>query len=332
MPDEGYKYDVGQCDVPKEHHPTLIRFRDKRREWTSWLETDEHHAIWQALHAMVWTDVAFNTLRGFAEDDENALNNPLIVEALLKGHLATQVLAIRRLMENTPKERLSLRRLVTDLKRHRALFTRENYVCRDGLPYDYQAVRNALFSKLAEKKENTVSFTWGATEGPEAEWVSELMHEHFDKLAGVHSAARTREDCLPVRLLTTMEAWLDNSGADALAKWSSTYLAHAGGPTERARLKDMVVTSEKISEAIKALARATQAISLFVCGGGHEGALMPVAQFDQFQFMKLDKPIMRPGLEGEAHERWKQLSAEWDRCLDSVEDELVGQAGERGKH
>ena len=79
--------------------------------------------------------------------------------------------------------------------------------------------------------------------------MSELMHEHFDKLAGVHPAARTREDCLPRRLLTTMEAWLDSSGADALAKWSSTYLAHAGGPTERARLKDMVVTSEKISEA-----------------------------------------------------------------------------------
>jgi hypothetical protein len=103
MPDNGYRYDVDQCDVPKDRRSALIRFRDKRREWTSWLETDEHHAIWQALHAMVWTDVAFNALRGFAEDDENALNNPLIVEALLKGHLATQVLAIRRLMEDSPK-------------------------------------------------------------------------------------------------------------------------------------------------------------------------------------------------------------------------------------
>ena len=166
MPDEGYKYDVGQCDVPKERHPALSRFRNKRREWLSWLETDKHHAIWQTLHAMVWTDVAFNALRGFAEDDENALNNPLIVEALLKGHLAAQVLAIRRLMEDTSKERLSLRRLVTDLRRHRSLFTRENYVCHDGLPYDYQAVRNALFSKLAEKKENTVSFTWGCHRRP----------------------------------------------------------------------------------------------------------------------------------------------------------------------
>jgi hypothetical protein len=49
-------------------------------------------------------------------------------------------------MEDTPKERLSLPRLVKDLERNRDLFTRENYICHDGLPYDYQAVRDALFT------------------------------------------------------------------------------------------------------------------------------------------------------------------------------------------
>ena len=324
MPDDGYAYDIDQCDVPKERRPALSRFREKRREWLSWLDTDEHHAIWPTLHGMVWTDLAFNVLRRFAEgNDENALNNPLIVEALLKGHFATQVLAIRRLMEDTPKERLSLRRLVTDLKRHRALFTRENYVCHDGLPYDYQAVVDAQFSNLAARKENTVFFMWGATEGPEADGASEIVHHHFDKLAGIDPVARTRGDRLPLRLLTTIETWLDNSGADALAKWCSTYLAHAGGPKERARLDDMAVTSGKITDTIKALARATEAISLFVYAGGRAGAVMPVAQFDQFQFMKLDKPIMPPGAEGAAYERWQQLSAEWDRCVDDVEDELT---------
>jgi hypothetical protein len=326
MPDHGYAYDIDQCDVPIERRNALRRFREKRREWLSWLHTDEHHAIWPTLHTMVWTDVAFSALRGFAQDnDENALNNPLIMEALLKGHLATQVLAIRRLMEYTPKERLSLRTLVTDLKRHRALFTRENYVCHDGLPYDYQAVLDARFTKLAAEGKNAV-FMWGATEGPEADGASEIMHHHFDKLAGVDPAARSREDRLPLCLLTAIETWLDDSGADALAKWSSTYLAHAGGPNERARLDDMAVTSGKITDTIKAFARAMEAISLFVYAGGRAGAVMPVAQFDQFQFMKLDKPIMRPGGEGAAYERWQQLSAEWDRCVDGVEDELIGRS------
>jgi hypothetical protein len=65
---------------------------------------------------MVWADVAFKTLGGFAmDDDENALNNPLVVEALLSGHVARQALAIRRLMEDTQKDRISLRRLVKDV-------------------------------------------------------------------------------------------------------------------------------------------------------------------------------------------------------------------------
>jgi hypothetical protein len=308
MLDDGYRYDVDQCDVPKDRLPTLRQFREKRREWISWLHTDEHHAIWPTLHGMVWTDVAFNALRSLAEDNnENALNNPLIVEALIRGHLTTQVLAIRRLMEDSPKERLSLRRLVKELKRHCNLFTRENYVCHDGLPYGYEAVRDAHFSKLATE---SVVFTWDPTDGPEAYGTSEMSHRQFDRLAGIDHAARTREDRLPLRLLKTIEAWLDDSGADALTKWSSTYLAHAGGPNERARVGDMALTSGRIAETIKALARATQATSLFLYAGGRAGSVMPVAQFDQFQFMKLDIPIMRPGGEEEAHQRWKQLSAQ----------------------
>jgi hypothetical protein len=33
-------------------------------------------------------------------DEDNGLNNPLLGEALLNGHVATQVLAIRRLMDD----------------------------------------------------------------------------------------------------------------------------------------------------------------------------------------------------------------------------------------
>ena len=328
MPDEPDEYcDIDRCDVPKERRDALQRFRSRRRVWLSWLDTDEDHAIWRTLNALVWRDVAFKALTAFALcNDEIALHNPLVAEALINGHVAAHVLAIRRLTERTPKERLSLRWLVSHLKKHIDLFTRENWVCYDGLPYDYQVVRDAHFSKLAAKKEATVSFMWGATEGPEADGASEIMHQHFDKLAGVDPAARTREDRLRRDLLSTIDKWLDESGADDLAKWASTYLAHAGGPNERARLADMEITSKKIADAIKALARATEAISLFVYGGGRAGAVMPVAQYNQFE--KLDKPIIRhAGDENTGKDRWRSYSAIWDRCLDGVEDELLGRPG-----
>ena len=55
-------------------------------------------------------------------------------------------------MEDGPKERLSLRSLIKDLNRNAALFTRENYVCYDGSPYDYAAVREARFIDDVEKR------------------------------------------------------------------------------------------------------------------------------------------------------------------------------------
>jgi hypothetical protein len=167
--------------------------------WLSWLHTDEVHPIWPTLHTMVWTDVAFRTLTAFMSNEENALNNPLIEEALVKGHLATQVLAIRRLVEDSSKDRISLRTLLKDLRRHRNLFTRENYVCCDGTPYDYQVLRKARFV------ENAGTPGKGAPRGgPQDDTLSEALHIQFDKLIGIDDPTkRSREDCLFAFILST---------------------------------------------------------------------------------------------------------------------------------
>ena len=74
--------------------------------------------------------------------------------------MATQVLAIRRLMDDGNSDVISLRRPVKDIRRDFALFTRENYVCFDGLPYDYEAVqRKEMMGHIG-----TGAF-WGQTHG-----------------------------------------------------------------------------------------------------------------------------------------------------------------------
>ena len=102
------------------------------------------------------------------------------------------------MIEDTPKEHISLRRLVKDLKRHRALFTRENYVCYDGTPYDYEAV---LKARLIKNSGNWGQVEWvGPRGGPQDDALSESLHIQFDKLAGVDPTKRSREDRLPSRL------------------------------------------------------------------------------------------------------------------------------------
>jgi hypothetical protein len=67
VPDDGYMYDVEQCDVPAERRSALRRFRERRRLWLSWLHTDEVHPIWPTLHTMVWTERCLQNSDGFHE-------------------------------------------------------------------------------------------------------------------------------------------------------------------------------------------------------------------------------------------------------------------------
>lgn len=316
-----YDYTITQCDVPAERHAALQSYRDKRRLWLSWIDKDEHHAIWQVLSSMIWTDASFKMLSHLAANDENsALSNTLLAQALIDGHVATQVLAIRRLMDNGGNDIISLRRLVKDLKRHFHLFTRENFVCYDGLPYDYEAVQQ----KEMMERVGMGSF-WGQTSGPGAHSTSRMAHEQFDTLSGISPANRTRQDRLPIRLLTTIEGWLDDCGAEELAKWSHAYLAHAGGPELRKRIADLKVTANKISDAIKVLARVTEAISAWLLfAGGRSNSLMPVAQFNPFE--KLDTPVMRTGTEDDAFRIWHELSEERNLYLEDVAENLIGRA------
>jgi hypothetical protein len=321
---QDYAYKLDQCDVPQDRRSELQRFRAKRAEWLSWLETDEHHAIWSTLHSMVWADVAFKTLTGLAIDnEENALNNSLVMEAMLNGHVATQVLGIRRLMDRG-RGNISLRRLIIEVGSCFELFTRENYVCFDGDPYDYQTVRDARIRQLL-REDGKPGFHagWVPFSGPEGDGASELAHMQFDRLAGIDPAKRTRQDRLPRRLLKTIEKWLVDSDADDLAEWSHRYLAHGGDRLSRQEIAHLNVTANKITEAIKGLSRATEGMAMLLFAGGRSGALMPTAQFNQFE--KLDKPIMRERNRQSGHGRWHSLSTVWDRCLDGVEGDLVSQ-------
>ena len=84
------------------------------------------------------------------------------------------------------------------------------------------------------------------------------------------------------------------------------------------------MTTGKITNAIKALARATEAVSAWILfAGGRTNALMPVTQFNQFE--KLEKPIMGArSTEDAARKLWDELSDERDHYLDDVDADLIG--------
>jgi len=280
------------------------------------LEDDEHHAIWQVLTQMVWNEVAFNTLAGFANADSNsALNNPLISESLLYGHVAMQVLAIRRLTDTT-KRVLSLSKLLHDIRRHRKLLTRENYVAFDGLPYDYAVVEEEHYRTRGS------GAMWLDTTGPGAFSSARRAHEQFDRLSGVGPARRKRDDQLPAKLIDTIERWITDCGAKDMADWSHKYLAHAGSLASRQAIAGYGVNRAKIGVAIKGLARAAEAVSAYLFYSfGRMNALMATPQFDQFE--RLENAVLSSTSGVDPVLVWSTFTREYDGSLGEVEEDLI---------
>jgi hypothetical protein len=311
-----YQYKLNDCDVPAERRQQLEAFRAKRTAWVDWLDHDEHHAIWQTISSMVWNDVSFRTIAHLAiQNEKSPLSNPLVAEQIIQGHVARQILSIRRLVDRT-KGVISLRRLITDIRNNFDLFTRENYVCYDGLPYDYEPVMQRQMQHKSGK-----GVVWGHTSGPEAWSTSEMAHEAFDRLAGKNAGDRARSDRLPKKLLARVEEWLDKSGADELADWSHEYLAHAS-TRERRELKEAQITNDKITVVIKNVARVTEALSADILHDrGGINSLMATAQFDKFEH--LDRPVLFETQTEEASKIWHDLSTERDAWVAGVREALI---------
>jgi len=317
-----YEFPIDRCDVVDKKG--LAAFRGRRRNWLVWLETDEHHAIWQVLSTMVWRDVVFRTIADVANSDpQSALHNPLLTEALLSGYFSTQVLAIRRLMENTSKPVISLTGMLKELRRSLKLLTRENLVCFDGLPFDSQAAQQRVM--LAHIGQGA-GFYWGARTGPDAHMPAEQSHRKFDRLAGIQPQNRCREDCLPAQIIDRLEQWLAESGADEIVKWSHTLLAHAAGPTfpNRAAIAAAAPTADKITHCINVFVRVAEAVTNSILNHSGRGMLVPMPQFNPFE--KLSNPCWSAGDRKKLDGYWDQHAKIRNDYLEGIEEALSSSA------
>ena len=311
----GYEFPLDKCDVVDRRN--LARFRQKRSEWANVLNGDEDHAIWQTLIVMVWREMAFDAIAGIADGNPGtALNNRLVGQAIVDGHVALEVMAIRRLIDET-KGVISLARLLRDVRTNREVLTRESFVSFDGLPYDWTRVFDEEWATRGG------AAAWEPNRGPRAYGASKRLHEHFDRLAGTGPDQRERTDRIRTELFDRLQEWMEASGAKDLATWSHAYLAHAGDRVSRSQLRDYGVTGDNIRRAISELARVAEALGGIVLGiGSRRGALVAVPQYDPFHF--LDRPAMPKEALEVASNRWRATAASYDEILQDVSSSLFG--------
>jgi hypothetical protein len=307
---------VKKCDVL--NRTRLTEYRSKRAKWLGWYEfkKDEPNNIEGQIIRMISLDMGYRVLtkpRGETPLDANiAARNGLLGASLDIGYAATQVLAIRRLLDRRP-DVASLQRLLNDLKKNRSLITRENYVAWDGKPYDPNGWQSLPLSPEIQM--------WGSHAPGLHDYVlSKVRHDLFDRLSGISEANRSREDLISVALFNKLNGWLRSVEAEKLVLLSHKFYAHAADSSSLGNLTDAGVLLSDIENAQKAIVRVERAITddiLFIGVAREVVAMLPLGIFNA-----LDAPYATAESIAKMNAHWDELEAERNTWSKGYESDL----------
>jgi hypothetical protein len=274
------------------------------------MDGEDAHCIKRQLSAMLWDDAVFrmvNECRRLAPkgaDGEPALN-PTIHGRINLWYFATQALAIRRLTEPNWKQEkqyvVSLRRLLDDIKAHVALLTRGNFFEAEGLPYNYETVRDEYYRQQTAAVTGRQQPTRRRLSPDDWLW-AERLHEHFDCLSRADSAHRSKTDQVDPEVFDVLRLQL--APCERLKPLVDKLVAHAADPGNRDRIpeQDRQISLAKIWECHAALCKVTSFVSVVMLRRtDFPGLATPL--FDQFQHM--DQPWVDTGNLEALDESWR---------------------------
>lgn len=307
MKQDEYEFSIDDCDV--ENKELLQEFREKRSQWIQWLTGHDVHSIWRQLNYNLFWNHAFfctvNTLsKRTARDHPDELVNGYLLSLFDTGFVVSQATTIRRLVDKPgsgdKKSVNSLRRLIQDIKDHRHLVTRENYVSFDGLPYEPEpANQRHIEEMLSKPPEERSGFL--PTTGPEAFMSSETKHECFDRISEGAKDGPTRTELISSRWFSLLLQHL--TPCDDVNTFVHKFIAHAADPENRKELqgRQASITIKSLEACYKALYVVTSFIYGYLL---HEGTYLalPVPQLDHLK--NIDKPLVAPERIRDAHIAW----------------------------
>lgn len=281
---------------------------------------------------LLWQDAAWrsaNEARNFTKDDgPNSSVTPILARLLDQGYISGQIIAISRLLEPSdpkhPKKAVvSLRRIVDEMRAVRPLFTRENFVAQDALPYEWDKVRRVeIDGILAEMPESGVHFGYGDTSGPKAWDMAQRQHELFDQISGVGSDQRSRNDLISEAFFDKIDLVLEDQLLESIRLMRNKTVAHAADEHSRSMVSDLRsgVTLDEFAKAHYLLSGAFQAISVVLFGQWRGGGV-PVPQFDQFAHM--DQPFVPSKRMPNMREFWDTHCKEREDFLRDAYHEII---------
>ena len=285
--DNSFEYKLDQCDV--EDKQLLNRFRKKRTQWIEWFQGDKYHSIQGQIHQMMWDDAVHNALneaRRFA--NPSGATNGVLGDFIDRAYLSGQVLSICMITERPARKTsdgvISLPTLLGDVRKNRSLVTRENFVSYNGLPYDYETVKQVYVGRMRPGQ-----VYWSPREGPEAFNVSERRHQFFDEMSRTSDENRSRNDLMPDTILDGLDARFKE--VEPILKKIRTMrnksIGHAAD--ENSRPDDIEklggLSRCEISDTHRAIIHTANAVGEIL--GTTVGDPIPIPQFDVFNGLEM---------------------------------------------
>jgi hypothetical protein len=177
-------------------------FEQERSKWLQQLTGDDRNSVRVQLQAMTW-DLASFTIIGEAIDLAPKTPNggpqvsPLVCNLLQVGFYANLLVSLRRLTDDR-KDVVSLRRVLTDMKKKAICFTRAAILAAEAMPYDHEPIRR----REQELSDEAIK-EGGSIYGLGWEHILD-RHETIDHLSNVDGRKRAPDDHVPKRVFANL--------------------------------------------------------------------------------------------------------------------------------
>jgi hypothetical protein len=320
-----YKFSIEECDV--ENKSLLLEFREKRDEWLR-LMNDDEHAVVKQIRELLWLFNVFSTieetrrLEHESGGNSSALNTD-IAKFINNGFAVTVVNGIRKLWDikskKSKRQIISLHRVIHEMKNEARLFTRENCVCHDGLPFDYEAVASDRNRQILEDHSNADKSSREErpeTRGPKYPGMSRALHKSFDEVSAFYlkSKTRSRSEIIDKEVFERLEKHVEESGIERIIDVANKLLLHAGDQESRnfVRSRTNSISLDNFKIVLKAIYNSADFVCSRILMDNHLGGFR-AAQRDVLE--KLEHPWCAQTNFGAVGAVWRSFASEvsnWD--------------------
>lgn len=313
---DDYQYAVEQCDVSPQKRKQLEQYRVFRRKCLEHLRGNAETSIFNQVHTLAWYTTVFRTLNEARRLEPKRAVNGAMWELMTAGYANLIALGVRKLVDKDPKAN-SVWSLITHVQKRPELMSRENFICYDGLPYDYlDGYKNYIAS--LEPKERTKA-RWLSTTGPTAWATSKMMHKSFDALVG-NPIESKRSDRIDLRVIEKLKKQLELPVIGKVRGMADQIMAHAQPLTEE-QANAIAATYDEVNEALKIIVVAANFLSSRLFYDAAFGQVVATPQFNVLH--ALDRPWVTSKNLPALQEHWDTFSKSMDDWAYEKDDHLL---------